>query len=77
MKTIVIFFIKVYQKTLSPDHGLFKARYPYGFCRFYPSCSEYGLTAVQEYGVTKGLWRTFWRVLRCNPWAEPNIDHLH
>ena len=77
MKFIIITLIKIYQKTLSPDHGWFKARYPYGFCRFYPTCSEYGIEAVQKYGILKGLLKTFYRVLRCNPWTQPQIDHAN
>ncbi len=77
MKTLIIFIIRLYQKTLSPDHGWFKARYPYGFCRFYPSCSEYGIETVQKFGAATGLLKTFLRVLRCNPWAQPRVDHTH
>ena len=77
MKSIIIVLIRIYQKTLSPDHGWFKARYPYGFCHFYPSCSEFGIEAVQKHGVIKGLLKTFYRVLRCNPWTQPQIDHAN
>lgn len=74
MKTIILLLIKIYQKTLSPDHGPLKYRHPYGFCRFYPTCSEYTYQAVGHYGVARGLARGFWRVLRCNPFARPAAD---
>lgn len=75
-RMIVQGLIRVYQRTISPDHGMFRARYPYGFCRFYPSCSEYGYTAIGAYGVIRGGSMTVWRVLRCNPWTKPSIDKV-
>jgi uncharacterized protein len=77
MKTFVITLIKLYQKTLSLDHGWFRARYPHGFCRFYPSCSDYGIEAVSNHGVIKGLIKTLFRIIRCNPWTQPHIDHAN
>lgn len=66
--------IKFYQKTLSPDHGFLRRFYPNGFCRFYPTCSEYSLSAIHKYGVFRGTIKTFWRILRCNPWNKGGID---
>lgn len=74
MKTIVIAFIKLYQKTLSPDHGWLRGRYPYGFCRHYPSCSEYSKQAIERFGVVKGIWLGMKRVARCNPFVESKVD---
>ncbi len=72
---ILVFGIKVYQLTLSPDHSyLVKSLYPYGFCRFYPSCSEYSKIAIIKHGVVKGGYQSVWRLIRCNPWVEPAID---
>jgi hypothetical protein len=39
-----------------------------------PSCSEYTVEAVEKYGVIKGLWMGFKRVLKCNPWGKQGID---
>ncbi|HMQ02150.1 MAG TPA: membrane protein insertion efficiency factor YidD [Candidatus Doudnabacteria bacterium] len=75
MTTILIFFIRIYQKTLSPDHGLLKAKYPYGFCRFYPSCSEYAVGSLQKHGLTKGVAYSLKRVIKCNPFTTPQIDN--
>lgn len=66
--------IKIYQKTLSLDHGPFKNLYPRGFCRFTPSCSQYGLEAIAKYGVIRGGLITSWRILRCNPWNKGGYD---
>ena len=73
-RNIIVFFIRIYQKTLSFDHGWFKSLYPHGFCRFYPTCSEYGAQAFKKYGVIKGGIMTMWRVLRCNPWNKGGND---
>lgn len=43
-------------------------------CRFVPSCSAYGLEAVEEYGSGRGLWMTTRRILRCNPWGPYGFD---
>ncbi len=69
-----VILIKVYQKTLSFDHGLPGFLFPNGFCRFYPTCSEYAREAIEKYGVIKGGVRSFWRVLRCNPWNSGGYD---
>jgi len=66
--------IRLYQKTLSPDHGWFKARHPYGCCRYYPTCSEYSYEAIKKHGVIRGILKSIWRVLRCNPWSKGGVD---
>lgn len=68
--------IRLYQKTLSPDHGWWRGRYPYGFCRYYPSCSQYACDALGRYGVIRGSVLALGRLLRCNPWVQPRIDHI-
>lgn len=75
-KKFVILMIKIYQKTLSFDHGPLRHLYPRGFCRFYPTCSEYGVQAFEKYGVIKGGVLTIWRILRCNPWNKGGNDPL-
>lgn len=75
-KKIVIGLINIYQKTLSFDHGPLRFFYPHGFCRFTPSCSQYGKEAVEKYGVVKGGGLAAWRVLRCNPWNKGGYDPL-
>ncbi len=69
-----ITLIKIYQKTLSPDHGLIKFRFPYGYCRFKPTCSEYAIDALNKYGFWGGGLRAVWRLLRCNPWNKGGWD---
>lgn len=43
-------------------------------CRFYPTCSEYALDALEREGVGRGLWRTVGRLLRCHPWHAGGYD---
>ena len=76
MKTLIVFLIVLYQKTLSPDHGPLKVRYPHGFCRFYPSCSEYTKQAVIKYGSLKGLYLGVIRIFKCNPFVGPRVDNI-
>lgn len=70
----VIKILKLYQRTLSFDYGFFKALFPYGYCRFKPTCSEYAIKAVEKYGVIKGGAKALWRVMRCNPWNKGGWD---
>lgn len=66
--------IWLYQKTLSPDHGLLRAFFPYGYCKFQPTCSDYMKEAVRRYGFFRGMWRGFGRILRCHPFAKGGPD---
>ena len=66
--------IRVYQKVLSPDHSFLRTLFPHGYCRFFPSCSQYGYCSVKKYGVLKGGFRAIKRIVRCNPWNEGGID---
>ena len=76
IKKTVIALIKLYQKTLSLDHGPMKHLHPHGFCRFYPSCSEYSIQAISKYGIIKGGLKSAWRIVRCNPFNKGGNDPL-
>ena len=43
-------------------------------CRFTPTCSEYAIEALKKHGPIKGVWLTFKRILRCNPWGGSGYD---
>ena len=75
-RLLVLRLIKIYQKTLSFDHGIFRPLFPYGFCKFHPTCSEYAYKAVEKHGVIKGGLMAFWRVLRCNPFNKGGYDPI-
>lgn len=66
MKVIFLKLIKFYQKFISPLLG--------SRCRFYPTCSRYSYTSIEKYGVIKGTWKGFKRILRCNPWNKGGVD---
>ncbi|MEX0637047.1 MAG: membrane protein insertion efficiency factor YidD [Ferruginibacter sp.] len=61
-----IFLIKIYQWGISPWLA--------PTCRYTPTCSQYGIQALQKYGPIKGLWLTLKRILRCNPWGGHGHD---
>lgn len=63
---VVIGLVRAYQIALSPIFG--------GQCRFYPSCSQYFILAVEKYGVISGSLRGTWRILRCNPFCPGGYD---
>ena len=74
LRRLLIKIIKIYQKTISFDHGWLKFMLPYGRCRFYPTCSDYGIQAIDKYGIIKGGIKIIWRLLRCNPWNKGGYD---
>ncbi len=73
---LAIKIIKIYQKTVSFDHGVFRFFYPYGYCRFRPTCSEYSIQAIKKYGILKGGIKSIKRILRCHPWSKGGYDPL-
>ena len=44
-------------------------------CKYHPSCSQYAIDALREFGFLRGLVLTAWRLLRCNPWSHGGVDH--
>lgn len=66
MKEAAIKFIRFYQRRISP---LFPPR-----CRYYPTCSQYALTAIERFGLLKGGLLAVRRLLRCNPLFPGGVD---
>ena len=66
LSKLMIGLIKLYQVTLSPYIGR--------ACRYTPTCSNYGIEAIQKHGTFKGFWLTLKRVLSCNPWGGSGYD---
>jgi uncharacterized protein len=64
----VIFVIQLYRHTVSP------LRLP--TCRFTPTCSQYAVEALSEYGVIKGGWLAVVRLLKCGPWHKGGWDPI-
>lgn len=68
MGNVLIIIVKTYQKFISP----LKPR----SCRFYPTCSEYSIQAIDKYGVVKGGFKSIKRILRCHPFNSGGYDPL-
>ncbi len=66
MKKIMIAGIRLYQKYISPMKRT--------KCPYIPTCSQYGLEAIQKYGAFRGGFMAFWRILRCNPFSKGGFD---
>ena len=75
----LIGFVRLWRAVLSPLYG--------DVCKFYPTCSSYGLSALETHGAIKGSWLTVRRLVRCHPWslggydpvpgADPHRGHGH
>jgi len=75
MKLIALGSIRVYQFFLSFDHGLPGKILPgVRICIHTPSCSEYTYQSIQKYGIIRGTWFGFLRILRCNPYSKGGYD---
>jgi uncharacterized protein len=66
MVRLFIGLIKFYQKFISPLTP--------PSCRFYPTCSHYGITAIQRFGTLKGIWLTIKRIAKCHPFHPGGFD---
>ena len=66
MKRILLGLIFFYQKAISP--------YLPNSCRYTPTCSQYAMEAIREYGAARGGWMAVKRILRCNPFHEGGYD---
>jgi len=66
MKKILIAIINFYRKYISPMKST--------KCPYIPTCSAYGLEAVEKHGALKGGILTLWRILRCNPFSKGGYD---
>lgn len=67
MKYVLLWMIRFYRKYLSGMKGGCT-------CKYYPTCSQYGLEAIEKYGALKGAALAVWRILRCNPFSKGGYD---
>ena len=62
----LVLVIRIYQITISP--------YFINSCRYQPSCSNYAIIALSKYGIMRGLYLTFKRIMRCHPYGGSGYD---
>lgn len=67
LKKLSCLLIRIYQKIPGSWHNN---------CRFYPTCSNYALEALEKYGFFKGWYLAIKRILRCNPWGGSGYDKV-
>lgn len=66
MKKLLLALIKFYRSAVSPHTA--------PSCKYTPTCSQYGLEAIERFGALKGSALTIWRILRCNPFSKGGYD---
>jgi putative membrane protein insertion efficiency factor len=66
MRFVLKLLIRVYQVALSPLLG--------PNCRYYPTCSQYAIEAIDAHGSLRGAWLAIKRIARCHPWHEGGFD---
>ncbi len=64
----VLLALRFYQRVISP--------WTAPSCRYYPSCSQYAVTAIERHGVARGGWLALRRLARCHPWTPGGVDHV-
>lgn len=67
MKRFLLALIRFYRRQISPRKGG-------PCCRYFPTCSQYAVTAIERYGALKGGRMAAWRILRCNPFSKGGYD---
>jgi uncharacterized protein len=67
MRALAIGLVRAYQILLSP--------LSHGSCKFHPSCSQYAIDALRQYGFLRGAVLAGWRLLRCHPWSAGGVDY--
>lgn len=67
MKYVLIYIIRIYQKVPGPWHNA---------CKYQPSCSNYAIGVLNEWGFFKGTFLTVKRILKCNPWSKGGYDPI-
>ena len=69
MKGILIKIIRIYKKILSPFLSFLGVH-----CKYYPTCSEYMIQAIEKYGCIKGVLKGIKRIIKCNPFSKGGVD---
>ena len=67
MKYVLICLIKIYQKIPGPWHSC---------CKHQPTCSNYAIGVLMEFGFFKGSYLMIKRIFKCNPWCKGGYDPI-
>lgn len=67
MKYIIIKLIKIYQKIPFKSHKM---------CKYFPTCSNYAIGVLEEFGFVKGSFLSIKRIIKCNPWSKGGYDPI-
>ena len=68
MKYVLIGFVRLWRRIISPLYG--------DVCKYHPTCSAYGLRALETHGAIRGSWLTIRRIGRCHPWSMGGVDYV-
>ena len=68
LKYPLIWFVKGWRRAISPVYG--------DVCKFHPTCSAYGLKALETHGALKGSYLAVHRIVRCHPWSMGGVDYV-
>jgi putative membrane protein insertion efficiency factor len=69
--SLAVLFVRGYRRLVSP----LMPRTVGGRCKYHPSCSQYALDALREFGFWRGTILAGWRILRCHPWSHGGVDY--
>ena len=67
MKYVLIYLIRIYQRIPGSWHNN---------CKFQPTCSNYAIGVLNEFGFVKGSWLMIKRLVKCNPWSNGGYDPI-
>ncbi|PJJ69144.1 hypothetical protein CLV28_2601 [Sediminihabitans luteus] len=67
-RALLVLLVRGYQLVVSP--------WMPASCKYYPSCSQYAVIALERHGALRGTRLAVWRLLRCNPWSRGGVDDV-
>lgn len=73
---VFIFLLRLYQKTISPDHGFGRGINNHWGCKFYPSCSEYAVRALSQKSTPEAIKLISKRLIKCHPFSQGGYDPI-
>ncbi len=74
--TLSVMLVRLYQRTISPDHGWLRHLYPYGYCRHEPTCSQYAISTLRTRRYPIAIALIAKRIAFCNPLTKPSDEKI-